>query len=111
MKLMRIKSYIYIVLAVVLLASCSTTKYVEDGDYLLDKVLVDIDGNYPDLKSANLIDYVRQKENARWFSTAKMPLAFYSLSGRDTTKWINNTLKAMGEPPVIYDSELAKISF
>ena len=110
MKLMRIKSYIYIVLAVVLLASCSTTKYVEDGDYLLDKVLVDIDGNYPDLKSANLIDYVRQKENARWFSTAKMPLAFYSLSGRDTTKWINNTLKAMGEPPVIYDSELAKIS-
>lgn len=110
MKLMRIKSYIYIILAVVLLASCSTTKYVEDGDYLLDKVLVDIDGNYPDLKSANLIDYVRQKENARWFSTAKMPLAFYSLSGRDTTKWINNTLKAMGEPPVIYDSELAKIS-
>lgn len=110
MKLMRIKSYIYIALAVVLLASCSTTKYVEDGDYLLDKVLVDIDGNYPDLKSANLIDYVRQKENARWFSTAKMPLAFYSLSGRDTTKWINNTLKAMGEPPVLYDSELAKIS-
>lgn len=48
--------------------------------------------------------YVRQQSNSRWFSTVKIPLATYSLSGRDSSKWINRMLKAMGEAPVLYDS-------
>lgn len=47
---------------------------------------------------------VRQNGNSRWFSAVKIPLATYSLSGRDSTKWINRTLKSMGEAPVIYNS-------
>jgi outer membrane protein assembly factor BamA len=31
-------------------------------------------------------------------------LATYSLSGRDTTKWINRMLRSIGEAPVLYDS-------
>lgn len=107
---MQIKSYIYLAFALILMLSCSTTKYVDEGDYLLDNVVVNISGDYQDLNAGNLKEYVRQKENAKWFSLAKMPLGIYSLSGRDTTKWINRTLKAMGEAPVIYDSESAKES-
>ena len=36
--------------------------------------------------------------------SVKVPLAVYSLSGRDSTKWINRTLKSMGEAPVVFDS-------
>jgi outer membrane protein assembly factor BamA len=48
--------------------------------------------------------YVRQHGNARWFSAVRIPLATYSLSGRDTTKWLNRVLRSIGEAPVLYDS-------
>lgn len=32
------------------------------------------------------------------------PLKTYSLSGRDSTKWINRLLRRMGEAPELYDS-------
>lgn len=84
--------------------SCSETKFVPDGHYLLDKVDVETDGKYADINTSLLKDYVAQKGNSRWFSTVKIPLATYSLAGRDSTKWLNRTLKAMGEAPAVYDS-------
>ena len=101
---MHLKHYIYIIIDVVAMASCSPVKYVADGDFLLNKVEVKADGDYDDINLSQLKSYVRQRGNSRWFSTLKIPLATYSLSGRDTTKWINRTLKAIGEPPVVYDS-------
>lgn len=101
---MHLKHYIYIIIGVVAMASCSPVKYVTDGDFLLNKVEVKADGDYDDINLSQLKSYVRQRGNSRWFSTLKIPLATYSLSGRDTTKWINRTLKAIGEPPVVYDS-------
>ena len=89
-------------IAVVCVAACSTTKYVPDGQYLLKKVVVEADQE--DFNAAELQPYVRQKPNGKWFSLFKIPLATYSLAGRDSTKWINRTLKKMGEAPVIYDS-------
>lgn len=94
--------------AAAMLISCSETKYVPEGDYLLDKVEVKTDGDYPDISAADMKNYVAQRGNSRWFSTAKIPLATYSLSGRDSTKWINRTLKAMGEAPAIYDTLKAR---
>ena len=87
-----------------MLCSCSETKFVADGSYLLNKVKVNIDGKHPGIDASNLNARVRQRGNSRWFSALKIPLATYSLSGRDTTKWINRTLRSMGEAPVIYDS-------
>lgn len=101
---MRHSKYIYIIFLTVLMSACSVTKYVPDGDYLVDKVDVKTDSKRKDINTGNLKSYVRQKGNSRWFSAVKIPLATYSLSGRDSTKWINRTLKAMGEPPVLYDS-------
>lgn len=101
---MRCKVHIYYILLFAALCSCSETKYVAEGSYLLDKVEVEVDGNHGSIDMGKMKARVRQNGNSRWFSTVKIPLATYSLSGRDTTKWINRVLKSMGEPPVIFDS-------
>ena len=52
----------------------------------------------------------KQKANSKWFSIFKIPLATYSLAGKDTAKWINRTLRNIGEEPVIYDVNQANQS-
>ncbi len=94
----------------VVMFSCSSTKYVSDGEYLLNNVKVKTIGDYDDVNTVNLRNYVRQNPNRRWFSLFKLPLATYSLSGRDSTKWLNRTLKSMGEAPVIFDSAKAAMT-
>ena len=100
----------YILFAAVLLTSCAETKYVPDGSYLLDKVKVTVDGKYNDVNASKMKSYVRQQENVRWFSMFKLPLGVYSMSGRDSTRWINRLLKGMGEPPVLFDSLKAELT-
>ena len=89
-----------------LVASCSTMKYVPEGEYLLNKVKVKTEGEYRDVNTEEMRSYVRQMPNQRWFSLYKLPLATYSMSGRDSTVWLNRFLKSLGEAPVIYDSTL-----
>ena len=96
--------------ALCLLASCSTTRYVGEGQSLLNAVRVKALGSNELVNTANLRNYVRQRPNARWFSLVRLPLLTYSLSGSDTTKWVNRTLRAIGEAPVIYDSLKAELS-
>jgi len=101
---------IIVVSTAVLFASCSETKFVPNGSYLLDDVDIQVEGSTAGINPSKMKSYVLQKGNSRWFSTLKIPLTTYSLSGRDSTKWINRTLKAMGEPPAIFDSTLAERS-
>ena len=103
-KSMRQLYLIAVALTLLVLASCSETKYVPEGEYLLDKVKVKTDRQGRRLDTSELKALVRQKGNARWFSAAKLPLATYSLSGRDTSKWVNRMLRSIGEPPQLYDS-------
>ena len=51
----------YFICIVLLLTSCSTTKFVPDGEYLLDKVEIVSDNR--DYKSADLKSYLRQQPN------------------------------------------------
>ena len=84
-------------------ASCSTTKYVPEGKYLLDDVRIHSDNS--EIRSSTLSPYLRQTPNSKWFSLIKTQLYVYNWSGRDTTRWINRTLRRMGDAPVIYDEE------
>ena len=106
---MRIRIFIFLLLTA-LLASCSVTKFVPEGEYLLDKVKVKCDTNALGVTPSELRQLVRQRGNSRWFSTARLPLATYSLSGRDTTKWINRFLRSIGEAPQLYDSASTRAS-
>ena len=95
-------------LLALILVGCSTQKFVPDNQYLLSKV--EIKGDVKNLDVEMLRQYIRQKGNSKWFSMFKVPLRTYSLAGRDTTKWINRTLKNIGEKPVIFDSVQADMS-
>ncbi len=95
---------------VLLSVSCSTTKYVPDGLYLLSDVKVTTSGHYPDINTQQLKSHVRQSGNSRWFSALKLPLATYSLAGHDSVRWVNRVLRSIGEPPVLYDSLQARQS-
>lgn len=95
-------------LLLVLFDSCGSSKYVPSGEHLLESVEIKSDSK--DISPASLEPYIRQKANSKWFSLFKIPLASYTLSGKDSTKWINRTLKKMGEQPVVYDSVQARLS-
>lgn len=86
----------------VLLAGCSATKYVPDKEYLLDKV--ELKSDTKGFDAALLAPYIHQKGNSRWFSLFRIPLGAYSLSGLDSTKWVNRTLRKVGEAPVVFDT-------
>lgn len=89
--------------AILLLASCSATKYVPEGSYLLDEVRIQTDNR--EIKPSSLSMYVRQNPNSKWFSLIKTQLYVYNWSGRDSASWINRTLRRMGDAPVIYKEE------
>ena len=109
---MRLTSFLKAIMGCTMLvfASCSTTRYVPEDRTLLNSVSVKTLGDYPQVNTATLRNYVRQQPNARWFSIVRLPLHTYSLSGADTTKWFNRTLRAIGEPPVLFDSLKAELS-
>jgi len=101
---MRSKTVIIVVLALLMVA-CSETKYVPEGEYLLDKVRVlNDDKEAVGINTNDLRLLVRDRGNSRLFSAAKVPLMTYSMSGRDTTRWVNRLLRSMGEAPQLYDS-------
>ena len=102
-------SYFAFLAGAFLLGSCSASRDLPEGTYMLDKVKVMTDGKYQDINSAQMMNYVRQKGNARWFSAIKIPLGVYAMAGKDSS-WINRTLRQMGEAPVIYDTLLARQS-
>lgn len=92
------RSRIFLCLCVtLLLASCASTKYVPEGEYLLDDVKINsLDNN---IYTGQFMTYVRQKPNS------SVGLHLYSLSGRDSSKFVNRILRKMGSAPVLYDEE------
>ena len=95
---------------VAVLSSCSSTKHVPQGKLLLDKVKINIADPQRDVENAQLANYLRQNANHRVLGGLKLQLAFYNLSGRDSTKWLNRWIQRVGTPPVIYDDALTESS-
>ena len=95
---------------VLLMSSCSASRDLPEGQAMLNRVSVVADGKYQDINTSQLKNYVRQKGNSRWFSAVKIPLGVYAMAGKDSSKWVNRTLRSMGEAPVVYDTLQARLS-
>lgn len=96
-------------LSIILLAvACSSTRHVEDGQYLLDKV--EIITNEKRVKATDLKPYLRQQPNFKAFGLMKWQLFVYDWSGKNEKRWINKQLRRMGEAPVILDTALVQQS-
>ena len=78
---MSLRKGIYLILCL-LLASCSVSKFIPEGEYMLNSV--DIVSHSKENYAAQARSYVRQNPNSKWFSLFRAPLYMYSLSGRDT---------------------------
>ena len=104
------KKFLYLLAsaAILSLASCTSTKFVPEGSYLLDEVKIRTDQK--NIRPSSLRMYVRQNPNAKWFSLIKTQLYVYNFSGRDSTKWGNKFLRRIGDAPVIYNEEEAQRS-
>ncbi len=92
--------------------SCSSTKHVPDGQYLLDKtkIIIEDKQNGAELNTQELVNYLRQTENHKVLGGFKLQLAIYNISGKDSANWFNKWIRRVGSPPVIYDSTLTMAS-
>ena len=103
---MPLRRLIYVLACISLLLSCSVNKFIPEGGYLLDDVEIVSTTNRDNASKAK--NYVLQRPNAKWLGLVKLPMYTYSLSGLDSTKWINRVLRRLGEKPVVYSSKLAE---
>lgn len=91
-----------------LFAGCAQTKHVPEGQTLLKRV--SLHSTEKHFKASAYRSCVRQEPNSKWFSLAKVPLAFYNLSGSDSTRRWNKFVRRIGEAPVCYDPYLTRYS-
>lgn len=89
--------------------ACSSTRHVPQGKMLLDNVKITVTDS-ADVDVTDLYNFLRQSPNHKVLGFAKIQLATYNLSGRDSTKWYNKWLRKMGQAPVIYDPDLTESS-
>lgn len=100
---------IVILAAVVVFASCSSTKHVPEGQYLVNKVRINVKDN-PSVNKKEMRAYLRQTHNHEILGGLKFQLAIYNMSGKDSTKWYNKWVRKLGQAPVVYDQSLTEAS-
>ena len=99
---MSIRKEIYLLLTL-LLASCSVSKFIPEGEYMLNRV--DIISHNKENYAAQARSYVRQNPNSKWFSIAKVPMHIYSASGTailEVESMEDNTVSYSGYISQIY---------
>jgi outer membrane protein assembly factor BamA len=98
-----IRGWLFLSLTVsaIFLFSCNPTKYVPEGESLLDEnhLKVSTEG----VKPADLEPYLKQKPNKKIFGS-RFHLGLYNLSNINKEKGIHKWLREIGEEPVIFDS-------
>jgi outer membrane protein assembly factor BamA len=89
-----------ILIVLLILSSCNPTKYVPQGETLLNdnEIIINKEG----VKKTDLIPYIKQNPNKKIFGT-RFYLGLYNLSNINKQKWPHNWLRNIGEEPVIYD--------
>lgn len=92
-----------------LVASCSATRYVEDGSMLLSQVRIESDSlKNIGLEPRELINYIGQHPNQRLMGLFNWSLGLYNLSDLNSNSWLNRRLRSWGQPPVIYSEQEAE---
>lgn len=105
----RIFNALIAALAAVMMAACSSTKHVPDGQYLLNSVKINVEGD-KSVTPLSLVNYLRQQPNHKVLGFAKLSLGVYNLSGKNPDQWFNRWMRNIGQEPVIYDDALTDMS-
>lgn len=90
---------------VLCLMSCNTTKFVPQGEYLLNKANIKVEDT-KEVAVSDLKNYLQQKQNTEILGFLKLQLGIYNTASIDTAKWTSKNARRIGEAPVIYAPEL-----
>ncbi|MDD4149724.1 MAG: BamA/TamA family outer membrane protein [Bacteroidales bacterium] len=92
----------FIVIIMLSLDSCRSTKHVADDEYLLTKVSFDCKNSNVDIEDVETA--LKQKPNRKMLSVFRFHLMVYNMakSGKER-KFKEKIADVIGEPPVIYD--------
>lgn len=100
-------------LVLISLTACNTTKFVPQGEYLLNKAHIKVQDN-KQITPSELNDYLQQKQNTEILGFWKLQLDIYNTAPTDTTSKANaffaRNAHKMGEPPVIFSPSLTDLS-
>ena len=97
---MRSGFHIIIMLTIVMIsASCSTTRVLQDGEYRLTKNRIRIE-NDKEFDPNQLNKYLKQNEGLGWSPF----LYVYNWSNGSGSGW-DRFIQKIGKPPVVYDAE------
>ena len=102
LRLFNFRGLIIIVLS--LMMSCSSTKYVPEGKYLVTNVKLHSDKS---INKEELKNQIRQTENSKILWLFKFHLGLYNMSSK---KKDNGWLKRIGQEPVIFEEQLVEQS-
>ena len=89
-----------------IVAGCSVTRHIPQGEYLLHKNKIETDQSVPrdERISADEIDrYIRQQPNKRFLGTNFYLWTYFS-ANPDKDNWWNNLKRRIGEDPVYLDT-------
>ncbi len=95
-------------------SSCNTTKYLQEGEKLVEKNTVKIESSEKIEDKADLLydlsKYYKQKPNSKFLGLFRTRLWFYfkNQSEADTSKWSNWVNRVLAEAPVIQEESLVK---
>ncbi len=100
------------IISVLLLASCSVTRRLPEGTFLLTKVHIDADKTPPRkerIDAAQLNKYVRQSPNKRLLGT-NFYVWVYQHANPEKNNWWNRLKRRIGQEPVLLDMALTEQS-
>jgi len=102
---LNVKSVVIIFFVIISFSSCRPTRYVPEGNYLLNKSK--IESSNKQINSDELESYIKQKTNKRILLVFRFHLWIYNIasSGKER-KWKSKIKEIIGEEPVIYDDFL-----
>lgn len=106
------KNYSYIIIisiAACLILACNPTKTLTEGQYLVNKNIIDIDNKSVSIEDVS--SYIKQKPNRRILGFFRFHLGVYNYAmiGKRVSK-LDSFLIGIGEPPVILDTLLTNKS-
>ena len=102
-------NYFCLLLVMCALTACNVTKFVPQGQYLLNDVKVIVEDT-KDVPPADLMKYVQQKQNTEILGFWKLQLGIYNTASKDSTKWTSRNARKLGEAPVVFSAPMADAS-
>ena len=93
----------FILVCLVLLASCSTTRVLAPGQYRLAKNTIKIEDKKSGVNASDVSSYVRQQANSYFIFGWSPSLNIYNWSDPQKDDWLNNSLRSIGVAPVVFD--------